>query len=43
MAEAEDDEQLGFALDLIRGEKTDPAYPPKDVPLPPVPLPPLSS
>ncbi len=26
--EAEDDEQLGYALDLIRGIKTDPAYPP---------------
>lgn len=26
--EAKDDEQLGYALSLIRGEKTDPAYPP---------------
>ncbi|MEM6462739.1 MAG: S41 family peptidase [Pseudomonadota bacterium] len=26
--EPEDDEQLGFALDLIRGEVTNPAYPP---------------
>ncbi|MCR9139843.1 MAG: S41 family peptidase [Alphaproteobacteria bacterium] len=26
--EAEDDEQLGYALSLIRGEKTDPSYPP---------------
>lgn len=26
--EAEDDEQLGYALALIRGEETDPAYPP---------------
>ena len=27
-AEAEDDEQLGYALELIRGEETNPAYPP---------------
>ena len=26
--EAEDDEQLGYALSLIRGEETNPAYPP---------------
>ncbi|MCY6383453.1 S41 family peptidase [Hoeflea prorocentri] len=26
--EPEDDEQLGFALELLRGERTDPAFPP---------------